>query len=118
MMAVVIDLIYQAIELRGLRPVQAVFVGVLLGVLPYVVLCGLINRVARIQQKKTLKQAARCLTCCPKQSYVGRFDSKLGLTKLSLAVLFFKHPIADFYPSNSSVTRRPSVSSLSSDCPV
>ena len=52
MMAVVIDLIYQVVELRGLRPLQAVFVGVLLGVLPYVVLQGLINRVARILLRK------------------------------------------------------------------
>ena len=48
MMAVCIDLIYQAFVLRGLRPLQAVFVGVLLGVLPYIVLRGPINRVARI----------------------------------------------------------------------
>src|SRR5215471_16655196 len=54
MMAVVIDLIYQAFVLRGLRPLQAVFVGVLLGVLPYVVLRGPVNRVAsRILQRKT-----------------------------------------------------------------
>jgi hypothetical protein len=52
MMAVVIDLIYQAFVLRGLRPLQAVFVGVLLGVLPYVVLRGPINRVARILLRK------------------------------------------------------------------
>src|SRR5215467_11187181 len=53
MMAVLIDLIYQAFVLRGVRPLQAVFVGVLLGVLPYVVLAGPINRVARkiIQRK-------------------------------------------------------------------
>jgi hypothetical protein len=51
MMAVVIDLIYQAFVFRGLRPLQAVFVGVLLGVLPYIVLRGPINRVFRILQR-------------------------------------------------------------------
>ena len=52
MMAVVIDLIYQAFVLRGLRPLQAVFVGVLLGVLPYVVLSGPVKRVATILHRK------------------------------------------------------------------
>ena len=52
LMAVVIDLIYQAFVLRGLRPLQAVFVGALLAVLPYVVLRGPVNRVARNLQKK------------------------------------------------------------------
>jgi hypothetical protein len=57
-MAVVIDLIYQALELGGLRPLQAIFVGVLLGVLPYVVLQGPINRVASIilQRKHSTKR--------------------------------------------------------------
>src|SRR5215472_2553023 len=40
LMAVVIDVIYQLLELRGVRSLQAVFVGVLLGVLPYIVLQG------------------------------------------------------------------------------
>jgi hypothetical protein len=48
MAAVVIDLLYEAFVLRGVRPLQAVFVGALLGVLPYVVLRGLVSRVARI----------------------------------------------------------------------
>ena len=53
MAAVVIDLLYEVFVLRGLRPLQAVFVGALLGVLPYVILRGLINRVARmILQRK------------------------------------------------------------------
>ena len=47
-MAVVVDLIYQAFVLRGIRPLQAAFVGVLLGVLPYIVLRGPINRIAAI----------------------------------------------------------------------
>ena len=57
-MAVVIDLIYQAFVLRGLRPLQAVFVGVLLGVLPYIVLRGPINRIARIilQRKNSTRR--------------------------------------------------------------
>jgi len=47
-MAVVVDLIYQAFVLRGIRPLQAAFVGALLGVLPYIALRGPINRVATI----------------------------------------------------------------------
>jgi hypothetical protein len=60
MAAVVIDLLYEAFVLRGLRPLQAVFVGALLGVLPYVILRGLVNRVARIilQRKQSTKPRA------------------------------------------------------------
>jgi hypothetical protein len=52
LMAVVVDLIYQAVVWRGVRPLQAVFVGVLLAALPYIVLRGPVNRVARILQSK------------------------------------------------------------------
>jgi hypothetical protein len=52
MMAVAIDLIYQAFVFRGLRPLQALFIGLVLGVLPYVLLRGPVNRVARILQRK------------------------------------------------------------------
>jgi hypothetical protein len=47
-MAVVIDLVYEALVLRGLRPLQALFVGALLGVLPYVILRGPVHRIAKI----------------------------------------------------------------------
>jgi len=60
MMAVAIDLIYQAFVLRGFRPFQAVFVGALLGVGPYLVLRGPVNRVARIilQRKQSTDRRA------------------------------------------------------------
>lgn len=45
--AVVMDLIYQAVVLRGFRPVQALTVAFLLAVVPYALLRGPINRVAR-----------------------------------------------------------------------
>jgi hypothetical protein len=51
-MAVSIDLAYQAFVLRGFRPIQAAFVGVLLALFPYVVLRGPANRVARLTNKK------------------------------------------------------------------
>jgi hypothetical protein len=57
-MAIAIDVIYEAFVLGGIRPLQAVFVGVLLGVLPYIVLRGLVNRVARLilQRKRSTKR--------------------------------------------------------------
>jgi hypothetical protein len=60
MMAVAIDLIYQAFVFRALRPLQALFIGLVLGVLPYVILRGPINRVARkiLQRKNSAKQPA------------------------------------------------------------
>jgi hypothetical protein len=60
MMAVVIDLIYQALEFGGIRPLQAIFVGLLLGVLPYLVLSGPANRAARsfLQTKRSIKRRA------------------------------------------------------------
>lgn len=57
-MAVAIDLIYQGIQLGGLRPLQAVFVGVLLGLLPYLVLSGPANRIANgiLKRKHSTKR--------------------------------------------------------------
>ena len=50
LMAIVIDLVYQMFVLRGFRPVQGVFVGVLLALLPYLVLRGPINRIASLMK--------------------------------------------------------------------
>jgi len=47
-MAIVIDLVYQMVVLRGFRPVQAVFVGVFLALLPYLILRGPVNRIATL----------------------------------------------------------------------
>lgn len=46
-LAVGIDLIYQLVVLRGLRPVEALIVGAVLALVPYVLLRGPANRVAR-----------------------------------------------------------------------
>ena len=51
-LTVSIDLAYQAFVLRGFRPIQAAFVGVLLALFPYLVLRGPANRVARFTNKK------------------------------------------------------------------
>jgi hypothetical protein len=39
-----LDVVYQLIEIRGLRPVQGFFIAVLLAVVPYVLLRGPANR--------------------------------------------------------------------------
>ena len=51
-MAIVIDLVYQTVVLRGFRPVQAVFVGVLLALSPYLILRGPVNRIANLMNKR------------------------------------------------------------------
>ncbi len=60
LMAMIIDLAYQFIELRGFRPLQAVFVGMLLALVPYIILRGPTNRVARTIRRKdeTRRRAA------------------------------------------------------------
>jgi hypothetical protein len=44
--AAVLDVIYQLIVLRGLRPVQTVFIAALLAVVPYIMFRGPVNRIA------------------------------------------------------------------------
>ena len=45
--AIIIDLIYQIIELRWFYPTQALLVAMTLAMLPYVVIRGLVHRIAR-----------------------------------------------------------------------
>ena len=45
--AVIIDGIYQAIELRWFYPGEALIVAVILAILPYLILRGVTNRIAR-----------------------------------------------------------------------
>lgn len=45
--AVVLDTLYQLFVLKGLRPIQGVLVAALLALVPYVVLRGPVNRIAR-----------------------------------------------------------------------
>jgi hypothetical protein len=45
--AVVLDLIYQIIVLKGLRPVEGLLIAVVLAIVPYALLRGPVNRIAR-----------------------------------------------------------------------
>ncbi|HEX5830484.1 MAG TPA: hypothetical protein VFY16_05845 [Gemmatimonadaceae bacterium] len=47
LIAVALDLVYQFLVLRGLRPVQGLLVAVVLALVPYVLLRGPANRIAR-----------------------------------------------------------------------
>jgi hypothetical protein len=46
-MAVGLDCVYQLLVFRWVYPVEAMFTAILLAILPYVVLRGVINRLAR-----------------------------------------------------------------------
>ena len=46
-MAVLLDLVYQALVIRHFRPLEAIFIAALLGVVPYVLFRGPINRLLR-----------------------------------------------------------------------
>lgn len=46
-LAFVLDIVYQIIVLRGLRPLEAVFIALLLAVVPYLLLRGLVTRLTR-----------------------------------------------------------------------
>jgi hypothetical protein len=45
-LAVVMDVIYEIIVFKGLRPIQGIVVAVLLAIVPYVLLRGPVNRIA------------------------------------------------------------------------
>lgn len=51
-LAIVMDVIYQIIVLKGLRPVEGLLVAVALAILPYLVVRGPVNRLARMFEKK------------------------------------------------------------------
>ena len=51
-LAIVMDVIYQIIVLKGLRPLEGLLVSVVLAILPYVVVRGPVNRLARMFEKK------------------------------------------------------------------
>jgi hypothetical protein len=46
-LACVLDIVYQIIVLKGLRPLETLFVAVVLALVPYVLLRGPVSRVAR-----------------------------------------------------------------------
>jgi hypothetical protein len=57
-MALALDLIYQAIVLHALRPLEAVAIAIILGVLPYLLLRGPINRISRALHSRHPHQTA------------------------------------------------------------
>src|SRR5262245_56291390 len=46
-LAIVIDFVYQIIVLKGLRPIEGLFIAALLAIVPYVLLRGPVSRVVR-----------------------------------------------------------------------
>ncbi|MGE5414087.1 MAG: hypothetical protein ACM3NW_07930 [Syntrophomonadaceae bacterium] len=47
LLAIGIDLIHQATVLRALRPLEAVFLGLVLAIVPYLIFRGVVNRLLR-----------------------------------------------------------------------
>jgi hypothetical protein len=56
LMAVVLDCIYQVIEIRWIYPVQAVIVGIVLAIIPYLLVRGPANRLAVLLQAPRKKE--------------------------------------------------------------
>ena len=52
-LAFVLDVVYQFVEWRGLKPLQAFLTATVLAVIPYVLLRGPINRLMRISRTRT-----------------------------------------------------------------
>jgi hypothetical protein len=50
-LAVALDVVYQFMVWRGLKPMQALWTAIILAVLPYVLLRGPVNRIARIGRR-------------------------------------------------------------------
>jgi hypothetical protein len=57
--AIVLDVIYQILVLKGLRPVQTVLVAAALAIVPYVLLRGPVNRIVRGSRRTAASTAAR-----------------------------------------------------------
>ena len=53
LLAFALDVVYQFVEWRGLKPLQALMTAVVLAVIPYVVLRGPINRLMRIGRTRS-----------------------------------------------------------------
>jgi len=51
-LAFVLDVIYQFVEWRGLKPLQALLTAIVLAVIPYAVLRGPVNRLMRMSQTR------------------------------------------------------------------
>jgi hypothetical protein len=55
--AIALDLVYQLVVLKGLRPLQTMLVAVALAVVPYVLLRGPVSRLARAMRRRTTAAA-------------------------------------------------------------
>lgn len=53
LLAIAIDLTYQATVLHAFRPGEAVFLGIVLAIVPYLILRGVVNRILRRRLGKT-----------------------------------------------------------------
>jgi hypothetical protein len=56
LLAIVLDLIYQLIELKTFYPVEALIVAVVLAYIPYVIIRGLVDRIERWRQRSALSR--------------------------------------------------------------
>ncbi len=50
-LAIVMDVIYQIVVLKGLRPIEGLIISIVLAIVPYVLVRGPVNRLARMFQK-------------------------------------------------------------------
>jgi hypothetical protein len=55
-LAMIMDLLYQAFVIRAFRPVQALDVAVLLAIVPYLFVRGPVNRLARLVRRMRTKK--------------------------------------------------------------
>jgi hypothetical protein len=53
-LAIILDLIYQIIELKTFYPAEALIVAVILAFIPYVIIRGLVGRIERWRQRRVL----------------------------------------------------------------
>ena len=57
--AIIMDIVYQLLVLRGIRPVQTILVAVTVAIVPYVLLRGPVSRIARtFEHERRRKHAA------------------------------------------------------------
>src|SRR5262245_53966904 len=57
-LALVLDLVYDLLVLRGLRPIQTVLVATALAIVPYVLLRGPVNRIAKHSRREGSRRRA------------------------------------------------------------
>ena len=58
-MAVIIDVVYEFIAFRSIYPLQPLLVAFVLAVIPYILIRGPVNRIARSRYKSTTPEKKR-----------------------------------------------------------